>query len=104
RCPHSWPKISLNRSQWELRSGSRIRLRLPARFSDSSPPPRKFRTRCVEKIKGEHCRTPKRGRPYKRRLRACVVECGGAPPLFERIAWEYRLIIWACRKFLVTPY
>jgi hypothetical protein len=33
----------------------------------------------------EDCRTPKRGRPCEHTLRACVLECGGAPPLFERI-------------------
>jgi len=47
-------------------------------------------------------RTPKR----KRVIDVCkdghVLECGGASPLFERIAGKYTLIIWACRKFRVT--
>ena len=32
----------------------------------------------------EHCRTPKRGRHRERTRGACVLECGGAPPLFKR--------------------
>jgi hypothetical protein len=28
-------------------------------------------------------RTPKRGRPAQRAVHACVLECGGVPPLFK---------------------
>ena len=31
----------------------------------------------------EHCRTPKRGRHRKSQFFASVLECGGAPPLFD---------------------
>ncbi len=34
----------------------------------------------------KHCRTPKRGRDCERIFLACVLECGGAPPLLDSLS------------------
>jgi len=36
----------------------------------------------VKSKAAQHCRTPKRGRDCEHTFLACVLECGGAPPLF----------------------
>ena len=79
-----------------LGSGSRIFLIfLPndssAAFATWSVPIEIARTRrsfrrwhpTVKSKAAQQCRTPKRGRDSNRIFLACVLECGGAPPLFK---------------------
>src|SRR5438105_13658225 len=66
--------------------------------------------RSAECKAAKHCRTPKRSRDCERIFLACVVECGGTPPLFDSLSQLASSISssncrlkWRHAAFLIAP-